>query len=91
MQKKIPLRKCLGCNESKPKSELIRIVRSPEGEISLDFVGKKSGRGAYLCKSRACFLKIKKSRRADRSLDVEIPEEIYLRLEQELKDNENKA
>ena len=91
MQRKIPLRKCLGCNESKPKSELIRIVRSPEGEISLDFVGKKSGRGAYLCKSHACFLKIKKSRRADRSLDVEIPEEIYLRLEQELKDNENEA
>ncbi len=91
MQKKIPLRKCLGCNESKPKNELIRIVRSPEGEIGLDFVGKKSGRGAYLCKNTACFLKLKKSRRADRSLDVEIPQEIYLRLEQELKDNEEQA
>ena len=88
MQKKIPLRKCLGCNESKPKSELIRIVRSPEGEISLDFIGKKSGRGAYLCKDPACFLKVKKSRRADRSLDVQIPDEIYDRLERELKDHE---
>lgn len=82
------MRKCLGCNESKPKSELIRIVRSPEGEISLDFIGKKSGRGAYLCKCQECFLKMKKSRRADRSLDVQIPEEIYERLERELKDHE---
>ena len=88
MQKKVPLRKCLGCNESKPKSELIRIVRSPEGEISLDFIGKKSGRGAYLCKDLACFVKVRKSRRADRSLDVQIPEEIYERLERELKDHE---
>ena len=88
MQKKVPLRKCLGCNESKPKSELIRIVRSPEGEISLDFIGKKSGRGAYLCKSAACLQKIKKSRRADRSLEVTIPDEIYERLERELKDHE---
>ncbi len=88
MQKKIPLRKCLGCNESKPKSRLIRIVRSPEGEISLDYIGKKSGRGAYLCKNSECFAKIKRSRRADRSLGVDIPEEIYCRLERELKEHE---
>ena len=53
-QKKIPMRKCTGCNEMKPKKELVRIVRSPEGEISVDLTGKKSGRGAYICRSGAC-------------------------------------
>ena len=61
--KKIPMRQCLGCNEHKPKKELIRVVRSPEGEISLDFNGKKSGRGAYICPSEICFKKARKSNR----------------------------
>lgn len=75
--KKIPMRQCLGCNEHKPKKELIRVVRSPEGEISLDFNGKKSGRGAYICPSEACFKKARKSNRIANILECSIPEEIY--------------
>ncbi len=82
--KKIPMRQCRGCNEHKPKAELIRVVRSPEGEISLDFTGKKNGRGAYLCRSAACFKKARKSRRIERELGVEVPEEVYESLEREL-------
>ena len=82
--KKIPMRLCRGCNEHKPKAELIRVVRSPEGEISLDFTGKKNGRGAYLCRSAACFKKARKSRRIERELGVEVPEEVYESLEREL-------
>ena len=77
MPKKIPLRQCLGCREHKPKSELIRVVRSPEGEVSLDFKGKKPGRGAYVCPDPACLKKAIKSRALGRALGVEIPEEIY--------------
>ena len=62
-QRKIPMRQCLGCNEHKPKVELVRILRTPEGEITLDLTGKKSGRGAYLCKNPACLKKLRKSRR----------------------------
>ncbi len=91
MPKKIPLRRCLGCNESKPKTDLIRIVRSPEGEISLDATGKKSGRGAYVCRSRECFAKLRKSRRADRCLETEIPEEIYDSMEKKIKLYEQQA
>ena len=86
--KKIPQRQCLGCNEHKPKKELLRVVRSPEGEISLDFVGKKSGRGAYICWDVQCLKKARKSRRIDRSLDCTVPEEVYDRMEQELVDHE---
>ena len=75
MTKKIPERKCLGCMESFPKSTLVRLVRSPEGEISLDLTGKKSGRGAYICKNTACFKKAVKAKRFQHSLDCEIPEE----------------
>lgn len=78
------MRQCRGCNEHKPKAELIRVVRSPEGEISLDFTGKKNGRGAYLCRSAACFKKARKSRRIERELGVEVPEEVYESLEREL-------
>lgn len=77
MVKKIPERKCMGCNEKKPKKELIRIVRTPEGEVVLDTVGKKSGRGAYICKSAACFEKAVKTKRLERCLEVEIPSDIY--------------
>ena len=82
--KKIPMRQCLGCNEHKPKGELLRVVRSPEGEISLDFTGKKSGRGAYICRDVACLKKVRKSRRLERNLECAIAEEIYDRMEQEL-------
>ena len=85
-KKKIPERQCLGCNEHRPKSELLRVVRSSEGEISLDFTGKKSGRGAYICRSLKCLQKARKSRRLDRILECEIPEEVYDAMEQELLD-----
>lgn len=83
-QKKIPMRQCLGCREMKPKQSLVRVVRSPEGEISLDPRGKASGRGAYVCRDMACLKKARKSKALERSLDTAIPEAIYDRLEQEL-------
>ena len=84
--KKIPVRQCMGCNEHKPKQELLRVVRSPENQVSLDFTGKKSGRGAYICRSVKCLQKARKSRRLDRILECEIPEEVYDAMEQELLD-----
>ena len=86
--KKAPMRKCLGCMESFPKKDLIRVVRTPEGEITLDFIGKKSGRGAYICYDVKCLKKARKSKRIDKSLDTEIPEEIYDKMESELEDYE---
>ncbi len=86
--KKIPTRQCLGCNEHKPKKELLRVVRDPEGQISLDFTGKKSGRGAYICHSLKCLKKARKSKRLERSLSCEIPEEVYDRMEEELGSDE---
>ena len=86
-QKKIPMRQCLGCNEHKAKGELLRVLRTPEGEIVLDFTGKRSGRGAYICKSVSCLKKARKSGRIGRSLDCEIPETVYDRMEKELSDN----
>ena len=87
-QKKIPERQCLGCNGHFPKATLLRVLRSPAGEegytVSLDFTGKKSGRGAYICKNVACLKKARKSGRIARSLECEIPEEIYDRMEAEL-------
>jgi predicted RNA-binding protein YlxR (DUF448 family) len=83
-EKKIPVRQCMGCNEHKPKRELLRVVRSPEGEVSLDFKGKKSGRGAYLCHDVKCLRRARKSRRIDRVLECEIPEAVYDAMEQEM-------
>ncbi len=82
--KKIPTRRCTGCGEHFPKSALIRIVRSPEGEISLDATGKKSGRGAYLCKSAECLKRARKSRRIEAALETPISDELYAALEEEL-------
>ena len=82
--KKVPQRQCTGCGEGKPKRELIRVVRSPEGEISIDFTGKKSGRGAYLCPSDKCLKKALKTKKLSRSLECEIPEEIYDALAEEI-------
>ena len=82
--RKIPLRQCMGCNEHKPKIELLRVVRSPEGEISLDFTGKKSGRGAYICRDVKCLRKARKTHRIDRVLDCTVPDEVYDGMEREL-------
>lgn len=86
--KKIPMRQCLGCNEHKPKIELLRVVRSPEGKISLDFRGKKSGRGAYICRDVKCLRRARKSRRIERNLECEIPEAVYDAMEAELEEAE---
>lgn len=83
-QRKIPLRRCTGCNEQKPKKELVRVVRSPQGEIALDRVGKMPGRGAYLCPSAQCLTKARKAKRLERALDAQIPPEVYERIEQEI-------
>lgn len=84
MQKKIPQRQCMGCRERKAKKELIRVVRSPEGQVSLDFHGKKNGRGAYICPQMECLKKAIRSKSLERSLEVPIPEEIYAQLEREM-------
>ena len=77
MQKKIPMRQCVGCREMKAKIELVRVVRSPEGEISLDFRGKAPGRGAYVCPQAECLKRAIKSKALERGLDCQIPQEIY--------------
>ena len=94
-QRKMPLRKCKGCGEMKEKRELIRVVKAPEkkdengnvisgGEISLDLTGRKSGRGAYVCKNADCFEKARKARRFERSLSCKIPEDVYEQMSKEL-------
>ena len=82
--RKIPMRQCLGCNEHKPKAELIRVVRSPEGAVSLDLTGKKSGRGAYICRDVKCLKKARKSGRIAHNLACEISPEVYDSMEAEL-------
>lgn len=77
MPKKIPLRQCLGCREMLPKPQLIRVVRSPAGEIALDFKGKSSGRGAYVCPNAECLKKVRKSRALERAFGLAIPEDVY--------------
>ena len=88
-QKKIPQRQCMGCRERKEKRELIRVVRSPEGAVSLDFRGKAPGRGAYICPDMACLKKAIRSKALERSLEVAIPEEIYARLEKEMEEGKD--
>lgn len=82
--KKEPLRQCIGCMEMKSKKELIRVVKSKEGEISLDASGKKNGRGAYLCKNKECFLKAVKAKKLNRAFSTEIPSEVISSLEKEM-------
>lgn len=84
--KKKPERRCAGCSEHREKNELIRVVRSPDGQVSLDFTGKASGRGVYICRDAACLKKARKARRFETSLKVEIPTEVFERLERELED-----
>ena len=94
-QKKIPLRKCTGCNEMKEKRQLVRVVKAPDetdengqvikpGGISVDLTGKKSGRGAYVCKNADCLAKARKARRFEKAFSCKIPDDVYDRLEQEL-------
>ena len=87
-QKKIPMRMCAGCGEHKPKKELVRVVKSPEGEISLDTTGRKPGRGAYVCRSADCLRLAHKARRLERAFSCQIPDEVYERMEEELSRNE---
>ena len=82
--KKIPIRMCLGWNEMKSKRDMIRVVKAPSGEVSLDFTGKKSGRGAYVCKNIECFRKSRKARRFEKSLSCMIEESVFEEMENEL-------
>lgn len=84
MPRKIPQRTCMGCQAKKDKRELVRIVRSPEGEISVDLTGKKPGRGAYICPDLECLNKVVKNKRLERSLETTISEEIYEMLKEQL-------
>ena len=86
MPKKIPMRQCLGCREMRAKRELIRVVRSPEGEVSLDFKGKKPGRGAYLCPDPACLARARKSKALERAFSAPIPAEVYEGLEAQMRE-----
>ena len=83
-QKKIPMRRCVGCGEMHEKKELCRIVRTPEGEILADPTGKKSGRGAYICRSGDCLSKAEKGKKLERAFECKIPQEIYLSLAGEI-------
>ena len=84
MPKKIPMRQRLGCREMKPKRELIRAVRSPAGEISLDFRGKKPGRGAYVCPAPECLKRVRKSRALERAFSAQLPAQVYDALEAQM-------
>ena len=89
--KKIPERQCLGCNVHRPKRELIRVVRCPDGEIVLDAKGKTSGRGAYICPEKACFIKARKSKRIENVLECSIPEHIYDAMEARIEELSEEA
>ena len=87
MQKKIPMRQCMGCRERREKRQMIRVVRCTDGSVSLDFSGKLNGRGAYICPDLECLKKAQKSKALDRSLEVTIPEDVYDRLLKEMEGN----
>ena len=86
--KKTPLRKCTGCGEMKPKKELVRVVKSPEGEVSLDLTGRKPGRGAYVCPRVDCLRLARKARRLEKAFSCPIPAEVYDRMEEEFEVSE---
>ncbi len=81
--KKVPLRQCIGCGEMKGKKEMMRVIKTAEGDISLDITGKKNGRGAYLCMQKECLQKARKNKGLERSFKMSIPEEVYQTLEEE--------
>ena len=85
-ERKVPLRKCAGCGESKPKKELVRVVRAPDGTVSLDLVGKKPGRGAYVCPDPACLAKARKSKALERAFSAPLPPEVWEALEAQMKE-----
>ena len=89
MQKKIPMRQCMGCRERKPKKELLRVVRTTDGSAALDFSGKLNGRGSYVCPDPACLKKAMKSRALERELEIPIPQEIYDRMLREMEAQSN--
>ncbi len=80
--KNVPLRMCIACREMKPKQEMLRVVRSPECEISWDFTGKKNGRGAYICDSETCIKKLKKSKLLNRTFSANVSDEVYVGIEE---------
>ena len=84
--KKIPIRRCIGCNEGKPKKELVRVVKTADGDVSVDLTGKKSGRGAYICKSNTCLDKAQKANRLSRAFSTAISSDIYEKLRIELEE-----
>ncbi len=84
MNKKIPMRMCTGCRENKPKKDFIRVVKSPEGEISMDLTGRKPGRGAYICRNAECLKKAIKNRGIERALGVSLSDEVYQQLLSEM-------
>ena len=86
MPKKIPMRQCLGCREMKAKKDLIRVVRSPEGALSLDFRGKLPGRGAYVCPDPACLARVRKAKALERAFSTAIPTDVWDGLEQQMKE-----
>ena len=86
MPKKIPMRQCVGCREMKPKKELIRVVRSPEGAVSLDFTGKLPGRGAYVCPDAECLKRAKRSKALERAFSAPLPEDVWQALEAQMKE-----
>ena len=89
VQKKIPMRRCVGCMESKPKKQLVRVVKNAAGEISMDLVGKKPGRGAYVCPDAACLAKAQKKKALERAFETAIPQEIYDALVQRMEEGDH--
>ena len=89
MPKKIPQRMCLGCREHKDKKELVRVVRSPEGEVSVDLTGRKNGRGAYICRSKDCLKKARKQRSISKALNCEITDEVFEQLLEQIEEDED--
>ncbi|TQI67577.1 YlxR family protein [Clostridium sp. KNHs216] len=87
-ERKVPMRMCSGCGEMKPKKELVRVVKSPEQEISLDLTGRKPGRGAYVCRSIDCLKAARKARRFEKAFSCKIPDEVFDRMEEEISRNE---
>ena len=84
MQKKVPMRQCIGCREMKPKKELVRVVRTPEGEVLIDTRGKKSGRGAYICRDEACLKKAVKAKGLERAFGVAVSEDVFEALKEQM-------
>lgn len=87
-QKRIPLRKCTGCGEMKPKKELVRVVKTPEDKVLIDLTGRVNGRGAYICPNADCLKIARKSKRIERSFQMQIPDEVYDKMEEELNKHE---